>query len=43
MPLCGNNTLRELAAREKAEIERILAELSAKVAEMAGRTFVNQG
>lgn len=37
-----NNELKELHLREKAEIERILAELSAKVSEAAESILINQ-
>ncbi len=38
----ANNQLRELDIKEQAEIERILAELTAKVSEIIHELFVNQ-
>lgn len=38
----ANNTIRELEVKERAEIERILAELSSMVAEITHALFVNR-
>ena len=38
----ANNSLRELATKEQAEIERILAALTVSVSEMTHELFVNQ-